>query len=345
MMPTLDFRLPPQLEAHEPPEARGIRRDQVRLLVGRRDRGDLTHRRFSDLPSLLRPGDVLVVNTSATMPAALDLPDGMVLHVSTEQPDGTWVVELRQPAGATGKGTVPYSGGRAGTAYVLRGGGSVALLRSYTPRLWVASLDVLPYKTVPDYLAVHGRPIRYGYVPREWPISAYQTVFGTQAGSAEMPSAGRPFTAPLVTRLVRRGIGFAPILLHTGVASAEADEPPYPERFAVSESTARIVNAARAGGGRVVAVGTTAVRAIESAATPDGVVLPDEGWTDLVITPSRGVRAIDGLITGLHEPRTSHLLMLEAIAGPELLRACYDEAVARSYLWHEFGDSNLMLAR
>jgi S-adenosylmethionine:tRNA ribosyltransferase-isomerase len=347
MMPVLEFTLPPSLEAHEPPEARGLRRDQVRLLVGRRAGGAITvaNRRFGDLPELLRAGDVLVVNTSATMPAALDLPDGLVLHVSTEQPDGSWVVELREPAGGGGKATRPHRGGLPGTVYRLAAGASVTLRHRYTSRFWLAELDVSPYPSVPAYLRRHGRPIRYAYVPREWPISAYQTVFGTELGSAEMPSASRPFTNQVVNRLLRRGVRLAPILLHTGVASAEADEPPCPERFSVSASTANLVNDARAAGGRIVAVGTTAVRALESAATSNGVVHSLAGWTDLVVTPTRGVYAVDGLITGLHEPRASHLLMLEAIAGAELLGACYAEAVRQRYLWHEFGDSNLLLAR
>ncbi|HYS35055.1 MAG TPA: S-adenosylmethionine:tRNA ribosyltransferase-isomerase, partial [Pseudonocardiaceae bacterium] len=180
------------------------------------------------------------------------------------------------------------------------------------------------------------------YVPRPWPISAYQTVFATQPGSAEMPSAGRPFTDRLVTRLVAAGVLLAPVLLHTGVASPEAHERPYPERFAVSATTACLVNQARAAGGRVIAVGTTVVRALESAVVGD-VVAAADGWTELIVTPERGVRAVDGLLTGFHEPRASHLDLLAAIAPPALLDRCYAEAVESGYLWHEFGDVNLLL--
>ena len=140
-----------------------------------------------------------------------------------------------------------------------------------------------------------------------------------------------------------RGVQFAPVTLHTGVASAEAHEPPYPERFAVPEASARLINAARAGDGRVVAVGTTAVRAVESAAGADGVVRAARGWTDLVVTPERGVRVVDGLLTGLHEPEASHLLMLEAVAGRAAIDRGYDEALRGRYLWHEFGDVHLIL--
>jgi S-adenosylmethionine:tRNA ribosyltransferase-isomerase len=150
-----------------------------------------------------------------------------------------------------------------------------------------------------------------------------------------MPSASRPFTDRIVTRLVAAGIQFAPILLHTGVASPEAHERPYPEWFVVPPASRAIVDRAKSDGRRVIAVGTTAVRAIES----EG----DSGWTDVVITPERGVRLVDGLLTGFHEPRASHLDMLAAIAGPDLLDATYREAVAAGYLWHEFGDVNLLL--
>jgi S-adenosylmethionine:tRNA ribosyltransferase-isomerase len=193
------------------------------------------------------------------------------------------------------------------------------------------------------YLLRHGTPIRYPYVRGDWPVEAYQTVFGVRPGSAEMPSASRPFTPEVVTRLVARGVAFAPLRLDTGVSSLEAGEAPYPEPYDVPPSTARLVGLTRASGGRVIAAGTTVVRALETAARPDGTVTGSAGWTPVVITPERGLRAVDGLLTGFHEPRSSHLLMLEAFAGPELLRRCYAAAVDGGYLWHEFGDVHLLL--
>ncbi|SDC62054.1 S-adenosylmethionine:tRNA ribosyltransferase-isomerase [Actinokineospora iranica] len=339
-MSTLEFTLPEELEAHEPPEARGLPRDGVRLLVG--EGKTVTHERFTNLPALLRAGDVLVVNTSATLPAAAGVVGGgLTVHLSTEASDGTWLVELRQ---AGDKATAPYPFGVAGARYDLVGGATVTLLSRYSDdRLWVAAVDPGGFDSVSGYLHCFGSPIRYGYVPKSWPLRYYQTVFGTEPGSAEMPSAARPFTDRLVTRLVSAGIQFAPVLLHTGVASPEAHERPYPERFRVSSTTARLVNRARADGGRVVAVGTTAVRALESAVGDDGDVHAREGWTDLIITPGRGVRAVDGLLTGFHEPRASHLDMLAAIAGQELLDRCYRAAIDHGYLWHEFGDVNLLI--
>jgi S-adenosylmethionine:tRNA ribosyltransferase-isomerase len=399
----IDFALPTALEAHEPPEARGMARDGVRLLAT--TSSGVTHHLFRDLPDLLKPGDLLVVNDSATLPAAVRL-DRLSVHFSTPLPGGEpereWIVELRL---RSGKATEPYGGGELGEWFPMPGCATLTLVARVTDRLWHVRLntDVVPY------LRRYGLPIRYGYVRRDWPISAYQTVFardftvsepfaspdsgstpqpyksartptptrardnaaptapahGTaatgvtdagsggeaagdaalwgQAGSAEMPSAARPFTSDLVTRLVARGVLFAPITLHTGVASPEAHEPPYAERFAVSETTADLVNHVRARGGRVIAVGTTAVRALESAASPEGVVRPRAGWTEHVITPEGGVRVVDGLLTGLHEPRSSHLMMLTAIAGTEILERTYAEALAEGYLWHEFGDLNLLL--
>jgi S-adenosylmethionine:tRNA ribosyltransferase-isomerase len=197
---------------------------------------------------------------------------------------------------------------------------------------------------LPGYLRRHGRPISYGYLSRRWPLADYQTVFGRHPGSAEMPSAGRPFSTGLVTDLISRGVAFAPITLHTGVSSQEAGEPPQPERFEVPAATARLVNASRQAGGRVIAVGTTVTRALESAAGPDGRLSPARGWTELVIGPDHPARAVTGLITGLHNPDASHLLLVESVAGPRLAQQAYDAAVRARYLWHEFGDSCLLLA-
>jgi S-adenosylmethionine:tRNA ribosyltransferase-isomerase len=336
----VDFSLPPALEAHEPPEARGLGRDGVRLLLGAA--GRVSHHQFRELPDLLRPGDVLVVNTSATLPAAVPVTGKpLAVHFSTERDDGRWLVELRRSAG---KASEPYRSGVAGDRYPLPGGGAVTLVEGYSEgRLWVSDVDTGGHSSVQAYLYRFGQPIRYGYVPRPWPLAYYQSVFSRVPGSAEMPSAARPFTDRLVTRLVSNGTLVVPVLLHTGVASPEAHERPYPERFSVPATTARVVTHARAHGGRVIAVGTTVVRALESAASPDGRVEPRAGWTDLVVTPERGVYAVDGLLTGFHEPRASHLDLLAAVAEPGLLDRCYAAAVAEGYLWHEFGDVNLLL--
>lgn len=343
------FTLPPQLEAAAPPEARGITRDAVRMMVAYRADHRLEHATFSDLPRFLDAGDIVVVNTSGTLAAAVDahahspapdapdVGDGLSVHLSTRLPADLWVVELRQD----GK---PFAGGRPGMVLALPGDGAVEILAPYARsrgRLWVASVR-LPSPLL-TYLAVHGRPIRYGYVQGDWPISMYQNVYATEPGSAEMPSAGRPFTPEVITRLVAKGVGVVPLVLHTGVSSLEAHEAPYAEFFRVPAHTAHVVNETRREGGRVVAIGTTVVRALETVADDRGRVHPADGWTETIITPQRGVRAVDGLLTGWHEPEASHLDMLEAVAGRELIERSYEAALAEGYLWHEFGDVHLLL--
>jgi S-adenosylmethionine:tRNA ribosyltransferase-isomerase len=334
----------PLTEATSPPERRGIARDAVRLLVGRP--GGVEHAIFRDLPGLLAPGDLLVVNTSATLPAALDAvgPGGRLLrmHLSTPAPgsgqtDGLWMVELRVPAGP---GSLPFNAARRGWRLALPGGGRARLLRG-GPRLWRARLE-LPVG-LHEFLEAHGRPIRYAYAGADWPIEDYQTVFATVPGSAEMPSAARGFTPDLVVELVAAGIEIAPIVLHTGVSSPETGEPPFPEWFRVPEATARHVNAVHAGGGRAVAVGTTAVRALETVAGEDGTVAAGEGWTELVIDEARGVRAVDGILTGWHAPEATHIDLVRAVAGRDIVERSYAAATASRYLWHEFGDLNLLL--
>jgi S-adenosylmethionine:tRNA ribosyltransferase-isomerase len=345
---TLAFELPPELEAAAPPEARGLSRDGVRLMVSEYGSDQVSHARFRDLPEFLRPGDLLVINTSGTLNASLPAwragGEQMELHLSTRLPDGLWTVELREARAA---GSKPFFSASQGEALRLPAGGRATLLAPYcyrsqiSPRLWVASLE-LPSELEP-YLEDYGAPIRYSYVRRAWPSKHYQTVYATESGSAEMPSAGRAFTAELITRLVARGIQFAPLVLHTGVASLESHEPPYEEFYRVPLETARAVNAARSAGRRVIAVGTTAVRALETTADAAGLAHPGQGWTDLLITPERGLRAVTGLLTGLHEPRATHLAMLAALCGEAHLELTYAGALRKRYLWHEFGDLHLIV--
>ncbi len=337
------FTVPPELEAHEPPEARGLARDEVRMLVSRASSGEISHHGFRDLPGLLLPGDLLVVNTTRTLPAQVRAGQ-LAVHFSSPRPDGSWLVELRL---VTGKTSVPNGPGFPGQRLSLPGGAVLTLEGKATARLWRARLSV----AVVPYLLRHGRPIRYSYVPRDWALPTYQTVFARDPGSAEMPSASRPFTPSVVTRLVAGGVLIAPLTLHAGVSSLEADEDPYPEPYDVPPATAALVNHVRAHGGRVIAAGTTVVRALETAAlrcsdergSGDGRVKAAAGWTSHVVTPETGVRVVGGLLTGLHEPRSSHLRMLAAFAGPALLSRCYQAAIDAGYLWHEFGDVHLLL--
>lgn len=343
-VPHTGFTRPPGSDAVEPPEAHGVARDGVKLLVAKPN--VVMHDRFADIANHLRPGDLLVVNNSATLPAAVDATRGdtpIAAHFSTALDDHVWVVELRPAADATG----PLPDVEPGERIGLPDGAALVVMASYPrrgvagSRLWTSRLAI--EGDVMSYLNRHGRPIRYSYVPQRWPLASYQTVFARRPGSAEIASAARPFSTTLVTELISAGITIAPITLHAGVSSAGPGEPPIPEPFEVPPATARLVNMTRAGGGLVIAVGTTVTRALESAATADGRVGAATGWTDLVLGPNRAVRVVDGLITGWHDAGASHLLLLEAVAGPDLVSAAYREAITHGYLWHEFGDSALLL--
>jgi S-adenosylmethionine:tRNA ribosyltransferase-isomerase len=343
---TAPFTLPPGSEATAPPERRGLARDGVTLLAARP--GAVTTHRFRELPDLLAPGDVVVVNTSPTAPARLDAVRGdgtpTPVHVATPLDDGGWVVEVRRPDNGG-----PDLGVEPGSVLLLPGGVELRLVAPFPApgsRLWRAVAD--PAVPVAAHLARYGTPIRYGHLARAVPLAALQNVYATpvgqqEMGSAEMASAGRPFTDRLVVRLVARGIAVLPLVLHTGVSSPELHEPPAPERFAVPAATARVVTGTRAAGGRVVAVGTTVTRALESATGEDGVTRPASGWTDLVLSPDRPARVVSGLVTGLHAPEASHLQLLAAVAGVDLVDQAYRSAVAEHLLWHEFGDSMLFL--
>ena len=338
------FELPERLSALEPPEARGVRRDQVRLLVA--DSHGMRHRRFADLGDHLAPGDLVVVNTSGTLPAAIDgeLEDGraVAVHFSTALDDGSWALEVRPATDAHG----PVTSLVAGDTLRLNGDALATLVTAYpdpgetATRLWRA---VISKSDVLRLLHRRGRAITYGYLSDRWPLECYQTVFARYPGSAEMPSAGRPFTTELVTSLITRGVRIAPITLHAGVSSQEAGEAPAPERYDVPEATAELVNLTRGAGHRVIATGTTVTRALETVADASGSVTSGHGWTSLVLGPDRRARAVDGLITGWHEPGSSHLLLLEAVAGADLVRAAYEQAILSGYLWHEFGDTSLLL--
>jgi S-adenosylmethionine:tRNA ribosyltransferase-isomerase len=350
----IEFSLSPDLEASAPPEARGLRRDEVRLMVSHYSTDEVRHTRFYQLDKYLDEGDVIVINTSRTRNAALlaTRADGSVLelHVSIHFDDELWTVELRSIMEA-GK-TKHLEDARQGELLRLPGNVSAVLQGPYvsdcndntkpSETLWLAKID-FP-QDVDEYLTRYGFPIRYNYVKEKWPLSFYQTVYATEPGSAEMPSAGRPFTPRVLKRLAAKGIQIAPLILHTGVSNLETHEPPYKEFYRVPVETARIVNAARSAGHRIVAVGTTAIRALETVTNGDGKTHAGEGWTCLVITPQRKLRAVNALITGMHEPQATHLAMLEALAGLSHIKIAYEEALRKEYLWHEFGDLHLILS-
>jgi S-adenosylmethionine:tRNA ribosyltransferase-isomerase len=327
-------------DATEPAEARGLERDEVRLLVA--SPVGLTDSVFLQLPAFVRPGDLVVVNRSATLAASLDAWRGgapVEVHFANALDDGSWVVEVRPEGRSYG----PVTDIAVGERLELPGGAWLEVLETLPDQVRLHRVAVAVEGPVTGLLERYGRPIAYGYLPKRWPLSAYQTVFAAEPGSAEMPSAARPFTQRTVTDLVKRGVLIAPVTLHTGVSSPELGEPPNPERFDVPATTAALVNHVRRSGGRVIAVGTTVTRALETVAGTDGTARAGRGWTDLVLGADRPARVVTGLVTGWHEPGASHVHLLESIAGVDLVARAYEHAEAEGYLWHEFGDSCLLL--
>lgn len=343
--PVIRFVLPKELEAAGPPEQRGLRRDQVRLLVLDRRSGAIVHSRFDQIGGFLRSGDLLVFNDSRTLPALLagQIEGGDRVEVRLARPlagslSTTWEVLL-----------LPHGDGYAGKT-VQFGAGLIAAVearRSDLPWLWrlrfnAQGLDLL------DRIYRSGEPVRYGYVPESLPIDLYQTVYAAEPGSVEMPSAGRPFSWQILQGLQKRKVERAFITLHTGLSSfrdpvADSLRPSHEEPYRITEAAAAAVNATHARNGRVIAIGTTVVRVLETVATEDGFVTAAEGATDLYISSGHRLRAVDGLLTGLHEPEASHLDLLSAFVPPSLLAPAYSEALSRGYLWHEFGDVNLII--
>jgi len=331
-------------EAHQPAEFRDQRRDQVRLMVLPRCEGSIIHTHFTVLGEFLRSGDVLVVNNSRTLPALLrardELGNPLEVRLARRRSADSWdalLLDGRQRVGRAGM-RLDFGQGLAG---------QVLAAAPDLPFLWQVQFEPCCMPLL-DLIYRLGEPVRYSYIQETYPIDLYQTVYAAEPGSVEMPSAGRPFSWELLLALQRQGIELATITLHTGLSSTRDDEldathPVYAEEFRVPEQTAQLVNAAHANGGRVIAVGTTVVRALETAVQPNGNVRPASGWTRLHINAGYRLRAVDALLTGFHEPRSSHLDLLSALVDPERLQAAYREAIQQGYLWHEFGDVNLII--
>jgi S-adenosylmethionine:tRNA ribosyltransferase-isomerase len=349
MSPPFAFALPAELAAREPPERRGVARDQVRLMVIDRRTGGVEHTRFDRLGDYLRAGDLLVFNSSRTLPAVLDgcATGGgprVEVRLAERLPDDTWLALLVCRRGD------PFGCGLRAGMRIAFGRGLSATVHgrdAHIPRLWRLRFARTGGELI-DLLYRLGRPVCYEYVSRPWALDYYQTVYAREPGSAEMPSAGRAFTWKLLFGLQRRGVEAAHIVLHTGLSSYLDDEldalhPASEEEYLVSEGAAEKVNRARASGRRVIAVGTTVVRALESAADAGGRVRAGHGYTRLHVTAGHVLRAVGGLLTGLHEPEASHLDLLTAFLPAEQVRAAYEEAVRLRYLWHEFGDLNLIV--
>ncbi len=342
-LPPVQFILPPELEAHKPAELRGLRRDHVRLLVLPRSSGKVIHTRFDCLGDFLTPGDLLVVNTSRTLPGLLKAHDEkgqpLELRLAYRRSEDTWGALLLDGRKQVGRSNMHLDFGDGFSGYVLSPDTEL-------PFLWLVQFDRC-CNSLLDQIYRMGLPVHYDYVPEALPLDLYQTVYAGEPGSVEMPSAGRAFSWELLFKLHREGVDLAGLSLHTGLSSTrndalDATHPVFPEEFQVPDATALAVNAARKRGGKVIAVGTTVVRTLETIASQDGLVEPKSGWTYLHIDGTRRLRVVNALLTGLHEPRSSHLDLLSAFVEPSRLQEAYQEAIQRGYLWHEFGDMNLI---
>ncbi len=343
---TIQFELPVSLECTQPTEFRNIERDEVRLLVTT-DSDYTRHTTFRNVDQYLQKGDVLVVNTSATRASALPvvLPGNRLgmAHFSTRVNDSEWLIEIRE---IEREKTVRWKEGKREMKFHLPDGADITLKRKFYKErkllhLWVA--EFTSPQEQESYLAEHAQPIKYDHLNEHYPLDFYQTVFSLHPGSSEMPSAGRGFTKDLVERLLEKGVVIAPMLLHTGVSSLEENESPYAEYMEVDQASATLINNAKKKGRKIIAVGTTGIRAIESAVNERGEVIPYTGVTNLFIDNDYKMKVINGLLTGFHEPRASHLQMLQSLAGFDHIERAYKSALDNNYFWHQFGDLHLIL--
>jgi S-adenosylmethionine:tRNA ribosyltransferase-isomerase len=342
--PVIEFELPPELEAHQPPELRGLRRDQVRLLVLPRFEGNPIHTQFNAIGEFLRPGDLLVVNNSRTLPALLQAHDEngdeLEVRLAQRRDDNLWDALLLHGRTHVGRSGMRLSFGENLTARVLGPSENHSFL-------WKVEFDRCCAELL-DLIYRLGFPIHYSYVANPLPLDLYQTVYAAQPGSVEMASAGRPFTWELLLKLRRQGVDMAAISLHTGLSSTrdeviDATHPNYEEEYDLPKATIQAIENCHARHGRVIAVGTTVVRTLETVAEQPAGLVAAHGWTRLHIAAGHQLRVVDALLTGMHEPESSHLDLLSAFINPERLKAAYQEAIEKRYLWHEFGDMNLII--
>ncbi len=339
MTPFFDYDLPPHLVAQTP----AGRRDESRLLVVRRSSGTLEHRVFRDLPDLLAAGDLVVRNDTKVLPARVvgrreatgGKWEGLFLKRTA---DGLWEM-LAQTRGFA----------RDGEAFAVDPGPLRLVLRGRTPdRHWLMEPD--PPGDPTEVLAACGHIPLPPYIRKgragEADAERYQTVYADRAGSVAAPTAGLHFTPELFDRLSKKGVGTAGVTLHVGLGTFASLTAPDPTQHAIHrewcEVPAATVEAITACRGRVVAVGTTTARTLETAARPDGLK-PFRGETGIYIHPPFDFQVLGGLVTNFHLPRTTLLLLVGAFAGPELLAEAYREAVRHSYRFYSYGDAMLVL--
>ncbi|WP_349408278.1 S-adenosylmethionine:tRNA ribosyltransferase-isomerase [Pseudalkalibacillus sp. SCS-8] len=343
----IEFHLPTELNAVGPPESMGGRRDDVKLLILDRKTGGIHHDRFNNIDEHFKPGDLLILNISRTLPASFKvnirrgnqiIASEVEVRLGQRKSNSVWKVLFIHFTVQKGDEII--------FSRILK-----AVVRSKNKSTPLVTICFsLRGKELYNQLYLLGEPIRYEYIQHDWPLTAYQTVYGTVPGSVEMVSAGRAFSWELLLRLKKRGVGLATITLHTGLSYYGNDQwhvgpADSLEEYEVPANTIEAIKETKLRGGKVIAVGTTVVRAVESAVDTQGVPVEKKGWTNLHIDETFSLNVVNGLLTGFHEPKASHLDMLSAFIKPHLLKAAYQKAIDHKYLWHEFGDINLILER
>ncbi|HEX7064086.1 MAG TPA: S-adenosylmethionine:tRNA ribosyltransferase-isomerase [Bacillales bacterium] len=338
--PALTFKLPESLNAISPAEHRGIRRDHVRMMVINRENNRTSHDHFHHLGHYLKSGDLLVLNNSRTIPAVLHaevqrngkrIAEEIEIRLAHRKSDAEWQVVHKGKDVKIGD-CIIFSDRLS--AVVIRTEESFTILRF--------SLSGI---SLYNEIYTLGEPIRYSYIKEKWGLDDYQTVYGSVPGSVEMPSAGRPFSWEMLLALRKQGIRLAFLTLHTGLSDLlDGREGAHinTEEYILPAETVEAVKKTKTEGGRVIAVGTTVVRTLETAANA-GKLAPSSGWTDLYIHEKYPLRITDGLITGFHEPEASHLDLLSAFLDKDRLYDNYQRAIVEKYLWHEFGDINVII--
>jgi S-adenosylmethionine:tRNA ribosyltransferase-isomerase len=341
MESAMKFELPQELNAKEPPERRGIRRDYVKMMVLNKTTGSSEHTQFYRLDQYLKKGDLLVLNASRTVPAVLKSmreSDGAEVEVRLAHRKNESVWEALPVSGKLTKSDVIRFSSALTATVIAQSSDSPFVLLSFN--LCCSSLYNQIYSL--------GEPVRYEYIQEPWNLDYYQTVFATIPGSVEMPSAGRAFSWELLFRLQKKGVRIAYITLHTGLSYLLDDKwhkgpDKNFENYEVPKETAELIRVTKKAGGRVIAVGTTVVRALETVALEKREIEAHSGWTNLYITEDTKLEICDGLITGMHEPEASHLQLLSAFVDKGKLYEAYQDAIKQRYLWHEFGDMNLII--
>ena len=352
----LHFELPDEKAAHMPAEALSGDRSDVKLMVIHRDSGLIEHRRFVDLPEYVQPRDVVVLNASATLPSQFMARDAqereIKVRLSSRDPASNgkadkWYAVFDPDAGIAPGTRLNFADGADGADESLSA--TVDARHPNVPKLWRLAFE-LNGTSIDQWRKRLAQPVRYHYVPDAWGLEYYQNVYAQFPGSSEMPSAGRAFTPEMLDALHARGIGVVRIVLHTGVSNIDIEEERidqhrmYEEEYQLSEEAAQIINHARSRGGRVFAVGTTVVRTLETVANASGFLEEQSGWTSLYIQPGDRFKAVDALLTGFHEAKSTRLVLAVAFTGDkDLVLRAYHEALERDYRWHEFGDLTLIV--